>query len=68
MTDSLEGHSRTINIEGRNITNIRFVDDIDGIVGNETELAEFGETSTKYEMKIIASETNINGQQLDTVN
>ena len=31
MTDALEDHEGTVNIEGRTITNLRFADDIDGL-------------------------------------
>ena len=35
----LEDHTGTVRIGGKNITNLRFADLIDGIVGNEAELA-----------------------------
>ena len=39
MTDALEDHEGTVSIGGRTITNLRFADDIDGIAGDEEELA-----------------------------
>ena len=40
MTDTLEDHEGMVSIGGRTITNIRFVDDIDGLAGEEEELAK----------------------------
>ena len=39
MTDALENHQGTVSIGGRTITNFRFADDIDGLAGDEQELA-----------------------------
>ena len=39
MTDALEDHEGTVSIGGRPITNLRFADDIDGLAGEEEELA-----------------------------
>ena len=70
MTDSLEDHAGTVSIGGRTITNLRFADDIDGLAGTETELANLVErldkTSATYGMQISAEKTklmtnNING-------
>ena len=41
MTDALEDHAGTVRIGGRTITNLRFADDIDGLAGEEEELACF---------------------------
>ena len=35
----LEDHEGTVSIGGRTITNLRFADDIDGLAGEEEELA-----------------------------
>ncbi|KAK2174742.1 hypothetical protein NP493_779g00001 [Ridgeia piscesae] len=35
MTDALNDHEGTVSIGGRNITNLRFADDIDGLAGME---------------------------------
>ena len=40
MADALESHDGTVGIGGRTITNLCFVDDIDGIVGQEQELVK----------------------------
>ena len=39
MTDALEDNEGTVSIGGRTITNLRFADDIDGLAGEEEELA-----------------------------
>ena len=41
MTDALEDHEGTVSIGGRIITNLRFADDIDGLTGEEEEVAKF---------------------------
>ena len=38
-TDASEDHEGTVSIAGRTITNLRFADDIDGLAGEEEELA-----------------------------
>ena len=43
MTDALEDHEGTVRIGGRKITNLRFADDIDGLAGEEEELAKLVE-------------------------
>ena len=43
MTDALEDHEGTVRIGGRTITNLRFADDIDGLAGEEEELANLVE-------------------------
>ena len=63
MTDALEDHEDTVSIGGRAITNLRFADDIDGLAGEEEELAELVEclhkTSTAYGMEISAEKTKL---------
>ena len=39
MTDALEDHEGTVSIGGRTITNLRFADIINGVAGEEKELA-----------------------------
>ena len=39
MTDAFEDHEGTVSIGGRTITNICFADDIDGLAGEQEELA-----------------------------
>ena len=43
MTDTLEDHEGTVSIGGRTITNLCFADDIDGLAGEEAELANLEE-------------------------
>ena len=56
MTDALEDHEGTVSIGGRTITNLRFADDINGLAGEEEELANLVEcldkASTVYGMEI----------------
>ena len=40
MTDALEDHEGIVSTGGRTITNICFADDIDGLEGEEEELAK----------------------------
>ena len=40
MTDALEDHGGTVSTGGRKITNFRFDDNIDGLAGEEEELAK----------------------------
>ena len=47
MTDALEYHEGTVSIGGRTITNLRFADDIDGLAGDEEELANLVERLDK---------------------
>ena len=63
MTDTLEDHEGTVSIGGRTITNLRFADDIDGLAGEEEELATLVEcldkASTAYGMEISAEKTKL---------
>ena len=58
MTDASEDHEGTVSIGGRTITNFRSADDIDGLAGEEEELANSVErldkASTTYGMEISA--------------
>ena len=47
MTDAMNDHEGTVSIGGRNITNLRFADDIDGLAGTEEELADLVERLDK---------------------
>ena len=62
MTNALEDHEGTLSIGGRIITNLRFADDINGLVGDEEELAKLVESldkaSTVYGMEISAEKTD----------
>ena len=61
--DALEDHEGTVSIGGRTITNLRFAVDIDGLAGEEEELANLVErldkTSTAYGMEIGAEKTKL---------
>ena len=63
MTDALNDHEGTVSIGGRNITNLRFADDIDGLARREDELADLVEcidkTSTAFGMQINAEKTKL---------
>ena len=47
MTDGIEDHEGTVSIGGRTITTLRFADDIDGLAGDEEELANLVERLDK---------------------
>ena len=40
MTDALQDHEGTVSTGGKKITNFRFADNIDGLAGEEEELAK----------------------------
>ena len=46
-TKALENHEGTVSTGGRTITNLRFADDIDGLTGEEEELANLVERLDK---------------------
>ena len=62
-TDALEDHEGNVSVGGRTIPNLRFADDIDGLAGEEEELAKLVErvdkTSTAYGMEISAEKTKL---------
>ena len=63
MTDALEGHKGSVSIGGRTVTNLRFADDIDGLAGEEEELAKLverlGKAYTAYGVEISAEKTKL---------
>ena len=63
LTDSLEDREGTVTIGGGTITNLRFADDIDGLVGEKEDLAKLVErldkASTAYGMEISAEKTKL---------
>ena len=63
MTDVLEGYEGAVSIKGTTITNLRFADDIDGLAGEEEELANLVERLEKaciaYGMEISAEKTKL---------
>ena len=67
MTDALEDHEG-----GRTITNLRFADDIDGLAGEEKELANLVErldkAFTAYGMEIGAEKTKLTTKNTSVIN
>ena len=63
MTDALEDHGDTDSIGGRAFTNLCFANDIDGLAGEEEELAKLVEcldkVSTTYDMEISAKKAKL---------
>ena len=63
MSDALDEHNGTVSIGGRNITNLRFADDIDALAEEEQELEALVEsldkTCTRYKMEISAEKTKL---------
>ena len=47
ITDALEDHKGTVSSGGRRSTNLRFADDVDGLGGEEEEMAKLLSVSTK---------------------
>ena len=63
MSDALEEHAGKVSIGGRNITNLRFADDIHALAEEEQELEALVEsldkTGTRYKMEISAEKTKL---------
>ena len=63
MSDALEEHDGKVSIGGRNITNLRFADDIDALAeeeqGLEALVESLDETCTKYKLEISAEKTKL---------
>ena len=63
MSDALEEHDGKVSIGGRNITNLRFADDIDAIAEEEQQLEALvdsrDKTCTRYKMEIRAEKTKL---------
>ena len=70
--DALEDHEGTVSIGGRTITKLRFADDIDGLAGEEEELANLVErldkASTAYGMEISAEKTKLTTNNTSDIN
>ena len=62
ITDELDSHIGTVSIRDRQLTKFRFADDIDGLVGSETELQQLvsrmERTSEEYGMEIGNQESS----------
>ena len=67
MTDALEDHEGIVSIGGRTLTNFRFADDIDGLAGEEEELAELVEHLDKAS-RAYGMETSVETTKLMTNN
>ena len=62
MSDALEEHDGKVSIGGRNITDLRFADDIDAPAEEEQELAlveSLDKTCTRHKMEISAGKTKL---------
>ena len=63
MSDALEEQDGKVSICGRNITNLRFADDIDALAEEEQEIEALVEslnnTCTRYTMEISAEKTKL---------
>ena len=63
MADALEDHEGTVSIGSRTINNLSFADDIDGLAGEEEELAKLVErlekSSTGYGMELSAEQSKM---------
>ena len=63
MSNALKEHDENVSIGGRNITNLRFADDIDVLAKEEQDLEALVEsldkTSVKHKMEICAEKTNL---------
>ena len=63
MSDALEEHDGKVSIGGRNITNLRFADDIDALAEVEQELEvvveSLDKTCTRYKMEISAEKAKL---------
>ena len=72
MTDALEDPDGTVSTGGRTITNLRFADDIDGLAGEEEELAKLVEhldkASTACGMEISAEKTKLMSNNTSGIN
>ena len=72
MTDASEDHEGTVSIGSRTITTLRFADDIDGLAGEEEELANLVEhrdkASRAYGMDISAEKTKLMTNNTSGVN
>ena len=63
MTDALEDHKGTVSIGGRTIIDLRVADDVDGLAGEEEEVAKLVErldkASTTFGIEISAEKTKL---------
>ena len=71
-TGALKYHEGTVSFGGRTITNFHFADDIDGLAGEEEELAKvvgcLDKASTAYSMEISAEKTKLMRNKTSGIN
>ena len=71
LSNALKEHDENVSIGGRNITNLRFADDIDALAVEEQDLEALVEsldkTSTKHKMEISAEKTNLMPNSADGI-
>ena len=72
ITDALEDHEGAVSIGSRTISNLRFAADIDGLAGEEEELANLVERLDKgytaYGMEISAEKTKLMTNNTSDIN
>ena len=72
MTDALQEHEGIVSIGGRAVTNLRYADVIDGVAGEEGELAKLVErldkASTAYGVEISAEKTKLMTNNISGIN
>ena len=63
MSEALQTFNGTVSVGGRNISNLRFADDIDLMAGSQKELRELTErvdtTSAAYGMEVSTEKSKI---------
>ena len=71
MSGALEEHDGKVSIDGRNITNLMFADDVDALAKEEHELEALVEsldkTCTRYKMVISAEKTKLMTNSADGI-
>ena len=72
MTEALEDHEGTVSIGGKAVTNLCFADDIDGLAGEEEELAKLVErldkAATAYGVEISVEKTKLMTNNTNGIN
>ena len=72
MTDAFEDHEGTVSTGGRTITNFCFADEVDGLAGEEEQLAKVVERLEKafiaYAMEISAEKTKLTTSNISDIN
>ena len=69
MTDALEDHEGTVSIGGRTITGLRFANDVNGLAGEEEEMAKLVQRLDKtYHMEISAEKSKRTTNNTSSIN